>query len=64
LLKRAIEEIEQSGSVVKIELSVNNEMTSAYNLYVKNGFKKAGLLKKELKNGNTFYDEIVKEKFI
>ena len=64
LMEAALAEIKAQKDVIKVRLSVNPERESARRMYRKFGFKKTGLLKKELLVGGRFYDEIMMEKFL
>ncbi len=64
LLKETIRAIRKNKKIKKIELSVNAKQKPAIMLYSKFGFKKIGLLKKELKINNKYYDEFYMEKML
>ena len=62
LLERALELIQENKNVVKIQLMVNQKQNAAVALYKNMGFIVVGQLKKEIKVGDEFYDELVMEK--
>jgi ribosomal protein S18 acetylase RimI-like enzyme len=64
LLGEAMRLIRNNGGVVKVKLAVNPEQRAAVTLYEKMGFEVAGRLKKELKVGLRFYDELLMEKML
>lgn len=64
LLEEAMRLIRKNGGVVKVKLAVNPEQRAAVRLYEKMGFQVAGRLKKELKVGRRFYDELLMEKLL
>jgi len=63
LAKTAFKIAKQRG-VEKIRLEVNKSNKPAVKFYKKMGFKKVGLLKKELKINGKYYDLIILEKRI
>jgi ribosomal protein S18 acetylase RimI-like enzyme len=64
LIDAALAEIQKLEGVTKIKIDVNPTQKAAKHLYRKCGFKKAGFLKKEVRHGDMFYDEIVMEKYL
>lgn len=64
LLDGIISRIREYGDVTKVDLSVTTIQTPAYNVYKKYGFQKAGLLRKELKIGEEYFDLIEMEYFL
>ena len=63
LMDNIIKNCKKSG-VEKIELRVNAENEKAISLYKKKGFKIEGLLKKEKKIDNIYYDTLIMAKFL
>jgi ribosomal protein S18 acetylase RimI-like enzyme len=64
LLEGALKKVQENSDVVKIQLTVNSQRTTAIRLYESAGFGIVGKLKKELKVGNEFYEEYIMEKFL
>lgn len=59
LMERMIEWAKQSGTVEKIELNVRASNTPAIALYHKMGFVEEGCLKRHVKSGDQYFDDIV-----
>lgn len=59
LMERIIEWAKQSGTVEKIELNVRASNTRAIALYKKMGFFEEGCLKRRVKTGDRYIDDIV-----
>ncbi len=64
LLESALKEIAKNPDVEKIKLTVNPEQRAALELYRKAGFREVGRLRRELKVGGRYYDELMMEKHI
>jgi len=64
LLEGALELIQENKDIVKIQLMVNVKQNAAIALYKSTGFVTAGQMKKEIKVGEEFYDELVMEKML
>lgn len=64
LMESAFSFVSEHEDVIKICLTVCTEQTAASNLYRKLGFEVVGEFKKELKIGNSYYDEVVMEKYL
>jgi len=64
LLEGALKEITSSPGTVKVVLSVNPEQKAAVRLYKRAGFKEVGRLRRELRIGDRYFDELVMEKQI
>lgn len=64
LLERALSLIRKNKEVVKVKLAVNPEQLSAVKLYKSAGFVVVGRMKKELKVGRRFFDELLMEKYL
>ncbi len=64
LIESALSEIQKNKLIHKIKLTVNPEQTAAVRLYEQYGFKIVGKLEKELKVGNSFFDELIMEKLL
>jgi ribosomal protein S18 acetylase RimI-like enzyme len=64
LIERAIDNIRKNTYVSKISLTVNPLQKAAVKLYKKYGFKLAGILKKEMKVDDKFYNVLVMEKLL
>jgi ribosomal protein S18 acetylase RimI-like enzyme len=64
LLERALEIIQEKKGIVKIQLMVNPTQKAAVALYKSLGFVVVGKMKKEIKVGNEFYDELILEKLL
>ncbi len=64
LLEEAMRLIRKHRGVVKIKLTVNPEQRAAVKLYERAGFVVAGRLRKELKVGHRYFDELVMEKLL
>lgn len=62
LLEKALDLIRKNGEVVKVRLTVNTKQIPALTLYKSLGFSVVGELKKELKIGDNFHDELIMEK--
>lgn len=63
LLRDLIEKISTYPDVTKISLGVVSTQKRAMKLYRKYGFEVVGVLKKELRVGDFYYDQILMEKF-
>jgi ribosomal protein S18 acetylase RimI-like enzyme len=64
LLERALELIRENKEIVKIQLFVNREQEAAVKLYKKMGFVIVGQMNKEIKIGDSYYDEFIMEKML
>ena len=64
LLENALELIQENKGVVKVQLMVNQEQGVAVTLYKGMGFDVVGQMKKEIKVGEQFYDELIMEKML
>lgn len=64
LLNVLLERIRGYNDVTKVSLAVNGTQAPAFNLYSKYGFKVVGELKKELKIGDAYYDELLMDLFL
>ena len=64
LMESALKLIRKNPDVIKISLAVNPVQKAALRFYEKHGFKKTGILEKELKVDNRFYDEYLMVKFL
>jgi RimJ/RimL family protein N-acetyltransferase len=64
LLERTLQLIQENKDIVKIQLFVNKDQEVAVRLYRNNGFEIVGQMKKEIKVGDEFYDELIMEKLI
>jgi ribosomal protein S18 acetylase RimI-like enzyme len=64
LMDSVLEQIQKSGDVVKISLTVNPEQKAAVKLYQNYGFEVVGHLKKEIFVDGRFYDELIMEKLL
>ncbi len=64
LLETALKEIARDPGVAKIKLTVNPEQEAAVGLYRGAGFTEVGRLRRELRVGGRYYDELVMEKHI
>ena len=64
LMDAALEEIQKTPGIKKIELAVNPAQKAAEKLYRKYGFHKAGTSKKALWVDGKFYDELLMEKYL
>ncbi len=64
LMEAALSQIKQNKKIIKVKILVYSEQKIAINIYKKFGFKYVGTLKRELKVGDNFYDELIFEKFI
>lgn len=64
LLRNALELIQKNKGVVKIQLMVNQDQDAAVELYKDMGFVIVGQIKKEIKVGEQFYDELIMEKML
>jgi ribosomal protein S18 acetylase RimI-like enzyme len=64
LIETAIEEIRKNATILKIKVKVNPEQKAAVILYEKLGFERVGILKKEMKLADKFYDELILEKYL
>jgi len=62
LMERALEVIRKNKEIVKVQLMVNQEQEVAIKLYKSFGFFVVGIMKKEIKFGGKFYDELIMEK--
>lgn len=63
LLKRVLSLARRKG-IIKLKLAVNPEQLAAVRLYEKAGFVPVGRMKKELRIGRRFFDEIIMEKLL
>jgi RimJ/RimL family protein N-acetyltransferase len=61
MLDILIKEAKKAPGVTKISLTVNTAQTPAVRSYEKAGFKNVGKVEKEMKVGNTYYDEYIME---
>ena len=61
LLKAALLRIGKREGIVKVKLAVNPEQQSALRMYEKAGFVVVGRMRKELKVGRRFFDELMME---
>lgn len=64
LFKEVLAKVGKNRRIVKIRLNVNPEQKAAVRLYEKNGFVVVGRLRKELKVGNRFFDDLIMEKIL
>jgi ribosomal protein S18 acetylase RimI-like enzyme len=64
LLEKALDDIGRNPEVAKIRLTVNPEQRAALELYRKAGFHEVGTLRRELRIGDRYYDELIMEKHI
>jgi ribosomal protein S18 acetylase RimI-like enzyme len=64
LFKEVLSQIRRNKRIVKIRLNVNPRQKAAVGLYKKNGFVEVGRLRKELKIGNRFFDDLIMEKLL
>lgn len=64
LLEKALELIRKNQNIVKVKLMVNPRQEAAFALYKSVGFVIVGEMKKEMKIGDTFYDEFAMEKML
>ncbi|MDW3196548.1 MAG: GNAT family N-acetyltransferase [Cytophagales bacterium] len=64
LMSAAIEKLTAIGTIRKIKLAVNAELTATINLYEQFGFQRVGMLNQELRYNDRFYDELIMEKLI
>jgi ribosomal protein S18 acetylase RimI-like enzyme len=64
LLGEALRLIRENGGIVKVKLAVNPEQRAAVKMYRSAGFVVAGRLRKELKVGRRFFDELLMEKLL
>jgi ribosomal protein S18 acetylase RimI-like enzyme len=62
LLESALELIQKNKDAVKVQLFVNQEQDVAVKLYKEMGFVVVGQMKKEIRVGERFYDELIMEK--
>ncbi len=59
LMQSLIKLAKEEGSIEKIELKVRASNVRAIALYTKMGFSKEGLLKKRVKNDNSYTDDVI-----
>ncbi|MGH7245321.1 MAG: GNAT family N-acetyltransferase [Candidatus Levyibacteriota bacterium] len=64
LLEKIEEEIKTNTHITKIKLEVTSTQDAAKALYAKMGYEETGILRKEIKVGNEYFDEILMEKMI
>lgn len=64
LLEEALSAASKKRGVLKVKLAVNPDQRAALKLYKSAGFRVTGRLKKELKVGHVFLDEVMMEKFL
>ncbi len=64
LLQSALDGIRENKNAVKVQLMVNKEQHAAVKLYEDLGFLTVGQLKKEIKVGERYYDELIMEKML
>ena len=64
LLVKALELIRKKKRIVKIQLMVNPKQKAALALYKSLGFVAVGKMKKEIKVGKEFYDELFMERLL
>lgn len=64
LLRVLLERIRSYDGVTKITLAVNSTQVAASRIYQKHGFEVVGKLKKELKDGDTYYDQVLMDKLL
>jgi ribosomal protein S18 acetylase RimI-like enzyme len=64
LLEKALELIRQNKDIVKVQLFVNRKQEAAFRLYKGMGFDVVGQMNKEIKIGDSFYDELIMEKML
>ena len=62
LIKQALGMIKKNKKIKKVKLLCNTKQKQALGIYSKLGFKRRGVLKKELRAGQRYYDEIIMEK--
>lgn len=62
LMEHALKLILENKSIIKVKLTVNVEQQSAVHVYEKFGFKRVGLMKKEMLIDGNYYDEYLMEK--
>jgi ribosomal protein S18 acetylase RimI-like enzyme len=64
MLEKAVELIRENRNAAKVRLTVNAKQVVAVTLYKSMGFAVVGELKKELRIGEEFYDELIMEKML
>jgi ribosomal protein S18 acetylase RimI-like enzyme len=64
MLEAVLDQVEKKGNVVKVQLTVNSNRLAALSLYQSLGFVTVGQLKKELKVGEEYQDELIMEKML
>lgn len=64
LLEAVLKKIQERSEIIKVRLTVSALQEDAIRLYKKYGFKKVGVLKKEIKIEKQYYDKILMAKFI
>ncbi len=62
LMQAVLQELQADSEIKKANLNVNTEQTAAVKMYESLGFKIAGTLHKELKEGDEYFDEYLMEK--
>src|SRR3989344_1967429 len=61
LMQQAIKELRENPKIMKLRLSVNEPQEAAKKMYEKLGFEQSGYAKKEIRVGDTYYDQIQME---
>jgi RimJ/RimL family protein N-acetyltransferase len=64
LLEAALKNIGENKSIVKVQLQANPKQEAAIALYKSAGFQVVGELKKEMKIGGEYHNELVMEKYL
>jgi len=64
LLTAILAEIQKRRGIIKVKLNVNPNQESAVHLYESFGFNITGKSEKEIRIGNSFYDQYYMEKFL
>jgi ribosomal protein S18 acetylase RimI-like enzyme len=64
MLEKVLDLIGENKNIVKVRLTVNVQRIAAITLYKSSGFVIVGVLKKELRVGEEFYDEVIMEKML
>jgi ribosomal protein S18 acetylase RimI-like enzyme len=62
LMQAVLQELQANSKIKKANLNVNTEQIAAAKMYESLGFKIAGTLHKELKEGEEYFDEYLMEK--
>ena len=64
LFEKILKKIKQKKSIKKIKIQLYSKNLVALNMYKKFGFKKIGILKKEIKINGRYYDDILMERLL